>query len=70
MTKRFLILFSIVFIFIFFIINFFIFTDYIDINIDVKFGAENLSSQPEALNPESIDNMKLKIQILETEIYD
>ena len=70
MTKRLVILFSIAFIVIFFIINFFIFTDYIDINVDVKFGAENLSSQPEALNPESIDNMKLKIQILETEIYD
>ena len=67
MTKRLVILFSIVFIFIFFII---IFTDYIDINVDVKFGAENLSSQSEVLSPESIDNMKLKMQILETEIYD
>ena len=70
MTKRLVILFSIVLIFLFFNINFFIFTDYIDINIDVKFGAENLSSQSEVLNPESIDNMKLKMQILETEIYD
>ena len=49
MTKRLVILFSIVFIFIFFIINFIIFTDYIDINVDVKFGAENLSSQSEVL---------------------
>ena len=70
MTKRLVILFSIVLIFLFFIINFFIFTDYIDINIDVKFGAENLSSQSEVLNPDSIDYMILKIQILETVIYD
>ena len=68
MTKRFVILFSIVFIFIFFIINFIIFTDYIDINVDVKFGAENLSSQSEVLSPESIDNMKLKMQILKVNV--
>ena len=29
----------------------------------MKFGAGNLSSQSEALNPESIDSMKLKMQI-------
>ena len=68
MTKRLVILFSIVFIFIFFIINFIIFTDYIDINVDVKFGAENLSSQSEVLSPESIDNMKLKMQILKVNV--
>ena len=68
MTKKIVILFSLFFLFFFFIINFIIFTDYIDIN--VKFRSENLSSNSETLNNESIENMKLKIQILETEIYD
>ena len=68
MTKKIVILFSLFFLFFFFIINFIIFTDYIDIN--VKFRSENLSSNSETLNNESIENMKLKIQILETEIYE
>jgi len=61
MNKRIVILFSIVFIFIFLFINFIIFTDYIDINVDVKIRAENLSSQSEALNPESVDHIKLNL---------
>jgi len=70
MTKRIVILFSIGFLFFFFIINFIIFTDYIEIDVDVKFGSENFISYTETLNYENIENMKLKMQILETEIYE
>jgi len=68
MTKKIVILFSIIFLFLVIIINFIIFTDYVEVN--VKFDSENLSSHSVISNNENIENMKLKMQILETEIYE
>ena len=65
MTKKIVILFSIIFLL---IVNFIIFTDLIEVN--VKFGSGNLSSNSVTSNDENIENMKLKMQILETEIYE
>ena len=50
------------------IVNFIIFTDLIEVK--VKFGSGNLSSNSVTSNDENIENMKLKMQILETEIYE
>ena len=68
MTKKIVILFSIIFLFLVIIINFIIFTDYVEVN--VQFDSENLSSHSVISNNENIENMKLKMQILETEIYE
>ena len=65
MTKKIVILFSIIFLL---IVNFIIFTDLIELK--VKFGSGNLSSNSVTSNDENIENMKLKMQILETEIYE
>ena len=65
MTKKIVILFSIIFLL---IVNFIIFTDLIEVK--VKFGSGNLSSNSVTSNDENIENMKLKMQILETEIYE
>ena len=65
MTKKIVILFSIIFLL---ILNFIIFTDLIEVK--VKFGSGNLSSNSVTSNDENIENMKLKMQILETEIYE
>ena len=65
MTKKIVILFSIIFLL---IVNFIIFTDLIEVK--VKFGSGNLSSTSVTSNDENIENMKLKMQILETEIYE
>ena len=65
MTKKIIILFSIIFLL---IVNFIIFTDLIEVK--VKFGSGNLSSNSVTSNDENIENMKLKMQILETEIYE
>ena len=63
--KKIVILFSIIFLL---IVNFIIFTDLIEVK--VKFGSGNLSSNSVTSNDENIENMKLKMQILETEIYE
>jgi len=65
MTKKIVILFSIIFLL---IVNFIIFTDLIEVK--VKFGSGNLSYNSVTSNDENIENMKLKMQILETEIYE
>ena len=65
MTKKIVILFSIIFLL---IVNFIIFTDLMEVK--VKFGSGNLSSNSVTSNDENIENMKLKMQILETEIYE
>ena len=65
MTKKIVILFSIIFLL---IVNFIFFTDLIEVK--VNFGSGNLSSNSVTSNDENIENMKLKMQILETEIYE
>ena len=65
MTKKIVFLFSIIFLL---ILNFIFFTDLIEVK--VKFGSGHLSSNSVTSNDENIENMKLKMQILETEIYE